>query len=213
LNNSTSIYNKLKIDILSQKYPAGFHLKEVLLSRIFKTTRIPLREAIIKLEREGLVKIIPNKGAFVIRLSKKEIEELFEVRESLEIKAGILAIDRANKEQILRIQKDLEKREILFKREKTIDYRVPQKDFHLDILKLSKNKILVSIWKSLNNRLSLVRITSAMHNKRFLKTIEEHKEILHNINVRNYSRTEELIKIHIKEAKINLLLHYKINTK
>jgi len=210
---SESIYQKIKNNILTQKYPAGFHLKEAMLSQAFETTRTPLREAFIKLEKEGLVKVIPNKGAFVIRLSKKEIEELFEVREALEVKAGLIAIQKSTKEQLLKIKRDLEEREMLFKGDKIKNYRIPQKDFHFSILKLTKNKILISYWKSLNTRLSLIRIASAMQNKRFSKAIEDHKEILQNIYLGNYSETERLIKAHNRETKENLLLHYSMSSK
>jgi len=209
MNTSSYIYKKIKHNILSQKYPAGFHLKEVWLSEMFKTTRTPLRESLLKLEQEGLVKVIPNKGTFVIGLSIKEIEDLFEVREALEIKAGLLAIERSSKEQLLKIKKELEKRELLFKRKTIKDYRVPQKDFHFDMLKLTKNSTLISIWKNLNSKLSLIRITSAMRKERFLKSINDHKGILHNIYNRNYEKTAELIKAHNQDAKENLLLHFK----
>lgn len=210
---STHIYHKIKKNILTQKYPAGFHLKEIMLSKAFETTRTPLREALIKLEKEGLVKVIPNKGAFVIRLSKKEIEDLFEVREALEVKAGHIAIQKSTKEQLQKIKRDLEEREMLFKGNKIKNYRIPQKDFHFSILKLTKNKILISYWKTLNSRLSLIRIASAMQNERFLKTIKDHKEILHNIYSGNYSETEKSIKNHNREVKKNLLLHYNMSAK
>ena len=164
--SSISVYKKIKKKILSQVYPAGFHLKEVMLSKLFKTTRTPLREAICKLEKEGLVKIIPNKGAFVVKLSEKEIKDLFEVREALEVKAGLLSIERASKEQLFEIKHSLENREMLFKENKLKNYRVPQMDFHLSMIKLAKNSALVSCWKSLNIKLSLIRITSAMHDNR-----------------------------------------------
>lgn len=66
-------YQTIKDNILSQRYPAGSQLREVPLSEELGFTRTPVREAIIRLESEGLVVSFPNRGAFVAKFSAREI--------------------------------------------------------------------------------------------------------------------------------------------
>lgn len=198
-------YHTIKSRIISQELPPGLQLKEEQLSNDLGTTRTPIREAIIRLEREGLVKCYANKGAFVIQFSEKEIEDLLELREALEIKAAHLAIRRANRDELAKIRIALEEKGRYFSRGITAEDRVPPTDFHTEIVELSKNQKLISFWGTLNVQLHLIRIRSSMTDHRYLKALEEHKQILAHISKGHYRKTQQLISAHIAEVR-NILL-------
>ena len=199
-------YESIKLKILSQDFRPGMQLKEVQISKELGLTRTPIREALIRLERDGLVKIVYNRGAFVAMLSENEIDDLFEVREALEVKAAYLATRRASRNDIDNVKKVLNEREMLVREGITIiDFRSHELDFHHGIIKLSKNERLISIWQTLETQLSLVRITSAMFKERYLQALKEHKEILDSLFNADFGQVEKILISHITNAKENLL--------
>jgi DNA-binding GntR family transcriptional regulator len=81
---SAAAAEELRRRILAGQYPAGFQLRQDALADELGVSRVPLREALLQLEAEGLVRIVPHKGAVVSELSIAEIEELFELRALIE---------------------------------------------------------------------------------------------------------------------------------
>lgn len=81
---SAAAADELRRRILDGEFPAGFQLRQDVLAEEFGVSRIPLREALVQLEAEGLVRIAPHRGAVVSELSLTEIEELFELRALIE---------------------------------------------------------------------------------------------------------------------------------
>ncbi|MBA4422001.1 MAG: hypothetical protein C0390_02725 [Syntrophus sp. (in: bacteria)] len=200
------VYEALKSKILAQEYLPGMQLKEMQISKELGLTRTPVREAIIRLEREGLVKTFYNRGAFVMVFSKREIEDLFEVREALEIKALYLATRRASRDDIDTIETALNQRELLIKKGvATVDFRDAGLDFHLGLIKLSKNERLISTWQTMQSQLSLVRVTSTTIKSRYLTAFEEHKKILALVGNGDFKRAEKLLKRHLAFARDNML--------
>jgi DNA-binding GntR family transcriptional regulator len=211
LNAADFAYQFIKSKILSQEYGPALQLKEVHIANKLGLTRTPIREAMIKLELEGLVRIYNNKGAFVSQISEKEIEDLFEVREALETKAAYLAIRRANRDELDNIRQALEAREKFITRGILKNYLLSELDFHYGMLKLCKNERLIGIWENLHTQLCLARFRSSMIDKRYLSAHKEHKQILLYIHKGDYEKTKQLLKAHLLKAKENLLLHYAPN--
>ena len=171
-------------------------------------TRTPVREAIIRLEREGLLRIVPNKGAYVVELSEKEIEDLYEVREALEIKAIGLAIRRASRDETSKLREMLNKTQQLYQRGAVKNYEDPKFDFHFELLKLSKNDKLISIWKMLSTQLSMVRMTSSLTQSRYLIALEEHNGLLKSIDSGDSTKAERLLTEHISKSKAILFAQF-----
>ena len=198
---SSLAYDTIKTKILTQEFLPGSQLKENDLCKLTGLTRTPIREAIIRLQGEKLLEIFPNKGAFVIKMSEAKIVDSFDVREALELKALSLAIRRSSRDEILTIQKALTKRKEKFQADRETAYFLPKIDFHYELIKLSKNEILIDIWKGLHTRLQLFRVRSAMINKRFLKSTDEHLNILQHIYDNNLKKAEHLLKKHIRTVR------------
>ncbi len=198
-------YEAVKSKILNRGYLPGMQLKELPISKELGLTRTPVREAIIRLEREGLVRTVYNRGAFVMVFSRGEIDDLFEVREALEVKALSLAIRRASRDDIDTIATALKQRELLInKGVATVDYRNAGLDFHLGIIKLSKNERLVSTWQTMQSQLSLVRVTSTTIKSRYLTAFEEHRRILALVGEGDFKRAEKILKSHLAVARDNM---------
>lgn len=195
-------YQKIKEKILSFEYHPGIQLREMALAKKFELSRGAVRKVITKLSNDGLVQTFPGRGAFVASLSQKEIEDIFEVRELLEIKAAHLAIHRSSRDDLDRIQSELDKRDKKLQRKQIPERYMKEMDFHYELVKLSKNQILVSVWESLRLKLHLVRIQSTVSVERFIKNLQDHKIILDCIRQGDHTETERLVKHHIQRVKI-----------
>lgn len=118
LKNSSSIakintlpqdlFIRLRDDIFSGKFPAGAKLSEQLICDEYMVSRTPVREAFQKLELEGIIRIIPNRGAFVAEQSKQDIDDVYEIMKALESVAVKLAIERITDEEIKDLQESYE---------------------------------------------------------------------------------------------------------
>ena len=95
------VFNTLRQEILTGKLKPGEHLREITLANKIGVSRTPVREAIRMLELEGLVKMIPRKGALVADISQKELTDVLEVRNALEQLAIELACQRITTETLL----------------------------------------------------------------------------------------------------------------
>lgn len=206
-NASDLAYKFIKARIVEQEYPQDSQLKEIAIAKELGVTRTPVREALIKLAGEGIVRIIHNRGAFVISLSKREIEDLYEVREALELVAIQLAYRRASMEEIEKVREGILQRQQLVNEHMSLNYFNQIQDFHSELIRLSKNDKMISIWNTLDSQMSLARATSTRMGKRCLDALKEHGEILSSLTGRNCEEAERLLKAHINKSKENLLRH------
>ena len=109
-NNSLpqDLFNKLRDDILQNKIKPGEKLTEQRICQEYQVSRTPVREAFQKLELDGLIEIIPNRGAFVIGLTRQDIEDMYELRSAYESIAVKWAIDRMTPEEFEDMQEAFE---------------------------------------------------------------------------------------------------------
>lgn len=153
-----SVYNTLKNAILSRKLPPGKQIVENAISENLKISRTPIRNAINLLAADGLVEIIPNKGAFVINPSLEEVTQAYELRKDLEIMAVISALDFVE-------EKDFEEMESIIASERKAvaskdlkEYVKANEEFHLAITKKCGNKFLNEFIGKLINQTSIYLI-------------------------------------------------------
>ena len=204
-------YKAIKKNILSQIYPPKFQLREIHLAKELGTTRTPVREAIIRLQSEGLVSIYPHRGAFVAQLTSKEVEDLLDVREALETKAAELAIRRANRDQLDELRAALIAHGRLISNSQDSTYHFPAFDFHESLILLSHNQPLMNIWQGMRSKLQLARVTSAMLEHRYKEAHEEHLQILALIYAGKTQSVKKLLIEHIRKAGITYLKAIRIN--
>lgn len=190
--------------ILNGTYQPGQQLKEVELSKSLGISRSPVREAIQSLAREGLVDIVPHKGAFVETFDPSEIRELFETREALETMACRLAAERAKPAQLDELEKLLEDTANFLEREQAFSY--PRDlDFHLQICKASHNRKLEDRAFEIETQLQLARSRSASEPGRASIAYREHEAILIALKQRDPEASEQKMREHIRNAMDNML--------
>ena len=102
------IFNRIRNDILSGNYAPGEELKEATLGKQLGVSRTPVREALRQLDLEGLVEIAPNRGAKVIGISRKDVEDIYHMRARLEGLAARKAAENIKEEELDALTKDMD---------------------------------------------------------------------------------------------------------
>ncbi|TYQ14811.1 UNVERIFIED_CONTAM: DNA-binding GntR family transcriptional regulator [Acetivibrio alkalicellulosi] len=197
------IFNTLREAIIAGELKPGERLMEVKLADKMGVSRTPVREAIRKLELEGLVEMIPRKGAHVAELSVKNIMDVLEVRASLDGLATSLAADRISSEGI----KDLEQvlMQFVSYAEKDNLQGTIKKDveFHDLIYGASGNDKLIDITSKLREQVHRFRVIYLKDYSSHKDLIEEHKFIYLAISKRDRELAKEYAQKHInKQAEI-----------
>jgi len=199
------VFQALREAIISGELKPGERLMEVQLAEEMGVSRTPVREAIRKLELEGLVVMVPRKGAYVAGLSMKDAADVFEVRQSLEGLAAALAAERITDEEIEALERIL--LEINDAAEKNDLNLIIQKDaeFHNILFKASRNDKLVQIINNLKEQIDRFRIQSFENPGRLKKLVEEHKKIVEAISERNVEKAKKLAEEHIEKVENNVM--------
>lgn len=199
-----STYNRLRDEIITGVISPGSSLKEESLSRRFGISRTPLREAIRRLSEEGLVEVLPYRGARVVHLDGDHLREIFDVREAIEGMAARLAALRAPKRALERSQRSLKARLHEVSRSNA-RYRVPAMDFHREVFRAAGNRLLLDVARRLYARMALARVVSGAFRERAAEAAREHLAILDAIQRRDADAAEGLMRRHIRRSHENLL--------
>ncbi len=199
------VYESLRDAIVNQTLKPGERLMETELAEELGVSRTPVREAIRKLELEGYVVMIPRKGAYVSGLSIRDINEVFEIRGTLEALAAGLSAERATEEEIEEMKQDLEMEAHLWETSdllKTIEIDIK---FHEMIYASARNSRLLTMIKELREQVQRFRTTTLAVPGRMKFALDEHRKILAAIAARDVETAQQAAKEHIDNAENALL--------
>lgn len=200
-----AVYDYLYNAIRTGEIKAGETLTERDLAERLGVSRTPIREAIRKLEEQGVVLHEPHKGAKVITLSVEKVAQLYEVRELLE---GLAARKLSQfhtaemMEELAGYMEKAEKQALAADVEKLSDINSA---FHLALARHSGNIYLEIIMNMLQTQISLLMTTSLSYSGRPLENIEEHKQILEAIKSGDGDFAESTAKYHVRQARIHAM--------
>ncbi|SCG81772.1 putative HTH-type transcriptional regulator ydhC [Proteiniborus sp. DW1] len=203
------VFESIREAIIDGKLKPGERVMEVQLAEKLGVSRTPVREAIRKLELEGLLIMEPRKGAYVADVSLKDLVDVLEVRSSLEGLAASLAATRASEEEI----EVLKEKAAQFKEciEKNDVQGMINKDteFHEAILQAAKNKKLTSIIESLREQLQRFRVTYFTEYNMTTYLASEHQKVLDAIESRDPDKANEYAQQHIENLEKHIVSHIK----
>ncbi|MEP3427323.1 MAG: GntR family transcriptional regulator [Roseibium sp.] len=173
-----AIATELEERIFDGTYSDGNRLDEVRLSEQFGVSRTPLREALQKLARSGLVELIPRRGAFVRQPGPVELMEMFEVMAELEAVCGRLASMRITDQALNELRDANHKCQAAIDRQDPDDYYVENERFHRIIYQQSGNGFLTSEAGALHRRLKPFRRQQLRLRGRMIQSMAEHRAIV-----------------------------------
>lgn len=154
------VFQKIREEILSGVYQDGEELREVTLGEKLGVSRTPVREALRQLELEGLVTIVPNKGAYVTSISRKDVEDIYKIRSLLEGLCARWATKNITEQQILDMEETLLLSEFHLKRNgkvKTIQVSELDSKFHKVLYEASNSRILEHLLTDFHKYVKMTR--------------------------------------------------------
>lgn len=198
------VFQTLRQAILKGELEPGERLMEIHLAKRLGVSRTPIREAIRKLELEGLVVMIPRRGAVVASITEKDMRDVLEVRRTLEMMAVEVACDRISQEELERLrlagvefQKDREGGDL-------VQLARDDMAFHEIIYGATGNQRLIGILNNLREQMYRYRMEYLKDTSSYERLDQEHSRIYESICVRDKETAREAIREHIdnQEAAI-----------
>ena len=198
------VFNTLRQAILKGELEPGERLMEIQLAERLGVSRTPIREAIRKLELEGLVLMVPRKGAEVARISEKSLREVLEVRRSLEELAIELACQKITDEQI----GELEAAEAVFAEavQKGDPMTIAESDesYHDVIYQATENGRLVQILNNLREQMYRYRLEYIKDADKRHILVVEHEHIIRAEKSRNIAEAKQAMREHIDNQQLTV---------
>ena len=198
------VFQEIREDILKGKFKENEELREATLGKELGVSRTPVREALRQLELEGLVHIIPNKGAYVTGITEKDVHDIYMTRSMLEGLCARWAAEHISEEQIQEMEEVLLLTEYLLNRGNAEQLAELDGKFHEVLYDASQSRILRHILSDFHKYVQVARKRSVKKEDRAKKSLEEHREILNALRTGDADRAEELAHIHILNVMENL---------
>ncbi|HEY8521646.1 MAG TPA: GntR family transcriptional regulator [Gammaproteobacteria bacterium] len=175
----------------------GSRLNERALTERFGISRTPLREALKVLSAEGLVTLLPNRGAIVATVTRKDAEDMFQVMSALEALGGELACRRASVNDLAEIQALHEQMRVYHAEGALDDYFEVNQRIHQKIIDCSGNRELADAYRRIAVRIRRVRYMANLSKERWHEAMEEHEQILAALLARDGERLKALLAAHL----------------
>lgn len=205
------VFNTLRQAILYGKLQPGERLMEITLANRLGVSRTPVREAIRKLELEGLVIMIPRKGAQVAPITEKDLNDVLEIRLALEEFAMTSACARITDEQLAEISEALTAFEICMSSQDVSKLAQADEAFHELLYRATGNQRLIQIINNLREQIYRYRVEYLKDGKVRTSLAEEHRELYHALKERDAGRAIECMKHHIHKQKYGIVKSLKGN--
>jgi DNA-binding GntR family transcriptional regulator len=202
------IYEEIVRLIISGELPSGEALDEKTLTERLQVSRTPFREAVSTLAKEGLVEIRPYRGFFVRSFSRKEIDNLYELRKTLECFAVELAVPRMSDRDIARFGTILDGAVAALRRRDMKEYGRRDREFHEFIAELSDNEALIETLGRLALQIQICR-TIANESQDFAeRAAAERDAILKAFSARDIPGAVALMRSHIADVQAEVLARF-----
>ena len=199
------VFNTLRQAILKGELKPGERLMEIQLAKKLGVSRTPVREAIRKLELEGLVLMIPRKGAEVAEITAQDLEDVLEVRGALEELAVKDACEHITDEQLVELQKAAEEFKRCLREEDIIACVHADIRFHEIIYGATNNRRLLQILNNLREQMYRYRMEYLKDKDMHQTLLDEHEAIRMALKSHDKEKAGEAIRIHIENQKDSIM--------
>ena len=201
------VFQTLRQSILTGQMEPGERLMEVQLAEELGVSRTPVREAIRMLELEGLVVMIPRRGAQVAAITKQDLRDVLEVRATLERLAARLACERFTEEGYRNLEKaNREFAHLARLRNKSVvDITNADVHFHDVIYQATGNRRLIQIVQNLQEQMYRYRMEYVRDLSSHENLIAEHTDIIRALEARDETKAEEIVVTHISNQAKEIL--------
>lgn len=202
------VATRLRQRIVEGQIAPGAKLNERELSELLNVSRTPLREAIKMLAAEGLVELLPHRGAVAASLSEQDVADTFEVIAGLEGQSGELAAQRITPAELAEVQAlHYEMMAAYTRRDLSTYYRL-NAQIHTRINAAARNPVLTQTWCNVNARLQALRFRSNFDEAKWQRAVQEHERMVELLAARDAQALRQLLVqhlVHKREAVLELM--------
>ena len=196
---------RLRTMLVEGRILPGAKLNERTLSEQLRVSRTPLREAIKLLAAEGLVDLLPNRGAVAVKLTEADVLNTFEVLAELEGMSGELAAKRISDEQLSELRASHYEMLACFERQELSGYYRLNAQIHTLINDAAANPVLTSTYKSINARVQSLRFRTNQNAAKWKRAIKEHEVMLEAMTARDSATMREVLVQHLNNKRDSVL--------
>jgi DNA-binding GntR family transcriptional regulator len=204
VNLHDTVVGRLRDLIVEGTLAPGTRIAERQLCESLGVSRTPLREALKVLASEGLVELLPNRGARVARLDERDVEDMFRVMGALEALAGSLACTHISEAELAEIAALHYEMLAQYTRRDLPGYFRLNQAIHAAIVAAARNPILAATYQSLAARIRRARYFANLSDERWRHAVEEHEAILRTLQARDGPRLARLLEDHLHNKSVVL---------
>ncbi|TKD71510.1 GntR family transcriptional regulator [Pseudalkalibacillus hwajinpoensis] len=207
------VYQLIKNAIMKRQIAPGNQLFESAIAEKVNASRTPIRSAIMKLESEGLVNVIPNKGAFIVQPTIEEMIQAFEMRKALEEMAVQKGFSNIGTYDIDQLKQYVDEMRNAYKKREILLYQEKNNAFHLLIAKASGNSYLIDFMEKILNQITIYMVLYDVFNgdnDNEEMDILEHEEMIKHIENAQEKEFQSLLCRHL-DSSLRKLEQDKLN--
>jgi len=199
------VATRLRAMLVEGLIPPGAKLNERVLSEQLRVSRTPLREAIKLLAVEGLVDLLPNRGAVAVKLTEADVMNTFEVLARLEAMSGELAAQRISDAELAEIRAQHYEMLACFTRRDLSNYYRINAAIHSAINAAARNPVLTSTYKRINARVQSMRFRTNQDEAQWKVAVKEHERIIEALDARDAKATGAVLVEHLNNKRDTVL--------
>jgi len=198
----------LREAILSGYFKPGEKIDQDLIAKELGVSRTPVREAVMMLEAEGFVEVRPRRGAFIVTLSPRDIQEICEIRGLLEAEAVRQVTPLISDSVLDDIEEFLSETQVRFEAGDVAAHFESDIYFHETIVGLAENKLLREVLSGLTNRIARLRqFAQAQPGQHLVESFKEHRAILEAMRRRDAEAAGEAMRMHLENSALRLRIY------
>ena len=192
---------RLRQMLVEGRIAPGAKLNERELSELLNVSRTPLREAIKMLAAEGLVELVPNRGAIAVALTEEDVLHTFEVMAGLEGLSGELAAQRITAQELAEIQAMQFEMMAAYTRRDLSGYYAINARIHRAINAAARNPVLAAVYNQVNARLQALRFRSNQDGEKWKAAVKEHEKMIEALAARDSAALRQVLVAHLRNKR------------
>ncbi len=195
------VVSRLRSMLIEGQVSPGGKLKERELCEVLGVSRTPLREAMKLLASEGLVNLVPNRGAFAARLDENDMQSTFEVLAALEGLAGELAAQRISDSELDEIRALHFEMKASYARRNISGYYKLNAAVHDAINRAAKNPVLSAMYRNINARVQPMRFRTNLDETKWARAVAEHEKMIDALSARDPAALRQMMSAHLNSSE------------
>lgn len=200
------VYRKIKNKILSNEFPLGYQALEQEIAALLGVSRTPVREALIRLDKEGLVELIPRRGMYVRPLVPDDMREIYEVLTCLESTAAeLLARRKPGKAVLAPMERAIDAMDTALARDDLDSWAEADAEFHNALLQLCGNRRLAEFAETVRDQGHRARLATLRLRPRPTRSNVDHRAVLNAIRSGDWRKARNTHEAHRKRASEMLM--------